>query len=127
MLTKMFAAMLLTGAVWVAGDAAYERLGCCHSQSECGELRPTCGSTSQVRRDCCSAAKNKASDCCSKRSDCCSAGANAKGRPCCDAAYTYCTQTGDVYEGCCCEVVNGRFLCLITGIVSDECCCIPLK
>ena len=35
--------------------------------------------------------------------------------------------TGEVYEGCCCEVVNGGFRCLITGIVSDECCCIPLE
>lgn len=121
MLTKMLAAIVMTGALWVAGDAAYQKFGCCFEGSDC---------CNPARECCVLAAKQPASDCCSTGSSCCSAvksNSNVETTRCCDSAYTYCMQTGEIYDGCCCEIVDGQFRCLITGVVSDECCCIPIE
>jgi hypothetical protein len=41
--------------------------------------------------------------------------------PCCCSA-----KSAPVIADCCCKVVDGKWVCQITGAVSDECCCIPL-
>ena len=119
MFIKIFSAIALTGALWVGGDAAIKSVGCCYPGSFCCD----------PPRECCFEAGNvKTSGCCASKSTCCSAKSTttATAAACCNAAYVYCTLTGEVYEGCCCEIVNGQHHCLITGTVSDECCCIPL-
>jgi hypothetical protein len=128
MLTKLLSAVVLTGALWVAGDAAYQKFDCCTQGSDC--CNPP--------RECCVlATKQKASDCCSRGSDCCNpsrecclaakSSSKAQTTSCCQSTYVYCTLTDEIYEGCCCEIVNGRHRCLVTGTVSDVCCCIPLN
>jgi hypothetical protein len=118
----MLASVVLAGALWVAGDAAYKHFGCCDVGADCCSEPSAC---------CLVSAKQPTSDCCSTAkpvSECCAVKTSASApQPCCDAAFTYCTRTDTIYEGCCCEVVNGQYRCLITGIVSDECCCIPLN
>ena len=119
MLTKMLAAVVMAGALYVAGDAAYQKFGCCPTPAS-----GSCGSiTSTDESDCCASS----SSCCSAaKSSCCTT--TVKAAVCCDAEYTYCTRTGQVYEGCCCEVVGpGLYRCLITGEVSEECCCVPIQ
>jgi hypothetical protein len=70
---------------------------------------------------------NAKSSCCSEKTSCCSETTTAaKNGPCCDANIVYCLRTGELYHGCCCEIVNGRHRCTITGEVSDECCCVPI-
>ncbi len=101
MLTKVFAAFALVGALVVAFDA---------SVTSIGQSAPT-ERTAAVQKSCCA-----------EQSSCCVAH-----EPCCDAAYTYCTRTGQVYEGCCCEIVDGLYRCLVTGQISEECCCIPVE
>jgi hypothetical protein len=63
MLTKMMAAVVMTGALWVAGDAASKNLGCCFLGSLC------CSPT----EDCCYGVKNTSTetDCCSPGTVCC--------------------------------------------------------
>lgn len=131
MLTKIVTAVLLTGALVVAGDAAYQKIGCCFHGSECCDPASECclnSANPTSTGNCCSTQETPS--CCSSvsrsalaKKSCCS---EANPAPCCDAAFTYCTRTGLIYEGCCCEVVNGQYHCLITGIVSDECCCVPI-
>jgi hypothetical protein len=113
MLTKLMAAVVMTGALWVAGDSLYREFSTCGQQSGCS-------SRAQRTIDCCSTSTG----CCEvTRSSCCSKTAVGA---CCDSPLTFCTRTGEVYEGCCCEVVNGQYRCLITGETSDECCCVPI-
>ena len=112
MLTKMMAAIVMTGALWVAGDAAYQKF-------DFGAQPKSC-CLKKVTPDCCSTG----SSCCEvSRKSCCTSTANAR---CCDAAYVYCTLTGEIYQGCCCIIVDGRDFCLATNTFVDECCCIPL-
>src|SRR5687767_10847426 len=98
MLTKVLTAVLLSGALWVAGDAAYQKLGCCFPTSECCD----------PPRECCFDAENQSSSssCCSTKSSCCDAPSRSsltakksccsEANPvqCCDAAIVYCTRTG---------------------------------
>lgn len=127
MLTKMLTAMMMTGALWVAGDAAYQKLDCCFLGLDCCQPQRECcfRATSTKESNCCLSGSDRgkpAPACCAAlKSDCC-----ATKSSCCEATYVYCTRTEEVYEGCCCEIVNGQHRCLVTGIVSDECCCIPL-
>ncbi len=128
MMTKMLTAIVMTGALWVAGDAAIQQFGCSFR----------CPFSSQGTGGCCVlATKPKAGDCCSSGSDWCTpareccVGAKVSGSAasasCCTTAFSFCTRTGEVYEGCCCEIVNGQYRCLLTGAVSAECCCIPIE
>lgn len=64
MLTKLFAGLVMAGALWVAGDAAYSSVGCCYSGSECCPSECCAAETS----DCCSAGGD---DCCAPVSACC--------------------------------------------------------
>ena len=135
MLTKVLTTLMLTGALVVAGDATYQRVGCCFPGADCcpfssccfgvAQQKSNCCSTQSTRSDCCAAPSRSTaqSSCCAQEKNCCSATTTS---PCCDAAFVYCTRTGEIYLGCCCEIVNGQYRCLITGAVSDECCCIPL-
>lgn len=116
MITKLMAAIVMTGALWVAGDSVYRNIEFCPFSGGCCSSRvretPDCGSTG--------------SDCCSiSRKSCCSQEQLVQTR-CCDAPYVYCTLTGEIYEGCCCIIVDGRDFCVATGTFVDECCCIPL-
>jgi hypothetical protein len=83
MLTKMMAALVMTGALWVAGDAAYQSFGCCHAGSEC------CYPVSEC---CFSAASQQTDDCCASGSDCC-----APVSECCVAA----KGTAPAAKACC--------------------------
>ena len=69
MLTKLCAAVVMAGALWVSGDAAYQSLGCCNAGSECCDPVSECcvSATSQKTSDCCSSG----SDCCAPVSECC--------------------------------------------------------
>jgi hypothetical protein len=69
MLTKMCAAVVMAGALWVGGDAAYTSFGCCFPGSECCNPASECcvGVTSEKTSDCCSSG----SDCCTPVSECC--------------------------------------------------------
>jgi hypothetical protein len=113
------------GALLVAGDAAYKQFGCCTSR--CNYSPPPCCATQPTpSSDCCS---TKQPECCEAPSACCllTAKSAAKISECCNATYTYCTRTETINVGCCCEVVDGRFRCLLTGEISDECCCVPIE
>jgi hypothetical protein len=129
MFTKIAASVLLVGSLWVGGDAAYKHFGCCQEGLESSSAPSACClvNAKAPKADCCSTG----SECCQPVSECCLAVkakvSTAAPQPCCDAEFTFCTRTGVIYEGCCCEVVNGQYRCLITGDVSDECCCIPLN
>src|SRR5947209_5262738 len=103
MLIKMLAAVALSGALWMAGDAAYQNFGCCSGSSECCYPPRECcfGATTPTAHNCCTEAK---ANCCAQ-----------EGTSCCDASIVYCTRTDEFYEGCCCEIVDGRHLCLVTG------------
>lgn len=35
----------------------------------------------------------------------------------------YCPMVDTTFESCCCKVVDGKFVCQVTGAVSDTCCC----
>src|SRR5262249_48705482 len=89
MLTKALVAIAMTGALWVAGGAAYQNFDCCSPGSDCcnppheccvlatkAKTGDCCGSGSDCcfpPRECCVlATKAKASDCCAGGSDCCS-------------------------------------------------------
>lgn len=123
MLTKAFTAVVLAGALWVAGDAAYQRLDCCRPGANCcSPARECCELTSSSSSNCCSTA-SRASLLAGKH-DCCSSATTA---PCCNATINYCTRIDQIVSGCCCEFVDGQYRCLITGEVSSECCCIPLE
>jgi hypothetical protein len=116
MLTKLMAAAVMIGALWVAGDSLYREFGSCDGTSGCA---------SRVRQapDCCSSTSG---GCCEvTRSMCCSQSA-ASTSNCCDSVYTYCTRTGEVNLGSCCEVVDGRYRCRTSGEMLDECCCVPI-
>jgi hypothetical protein len=125
MLTKAITAIILSGALWVAGDAAYRQFGCCHLNDTCPLSGGCCHETpTQPSGDCCSQGASRAD----LLKSCCENGATAaKADACCDAAISFCTRTGEFYQGCCCEVVNGQYRCLLTGEISDECCCIPVE
>jgi hypothetical protein len=126
MLTKVLAPVLLVGALWVGGDAAYKHFGCCQSDIESSGAPSACClvKTKAPKSDCCSTG----SECCQPISECCLAVKTntTAAQPCCNAAYSYCLRTDTIVEGCCCEIVNGQYRCLLTGEVSDECCCIPI-
>ncbi len=126
MITKILAAVMLTGTLWVAGDAAVRNFSCCYSGAECCNPPSECCLLAKTTTKSCCATKAAKSvkSCCASNSTLVSANAAA---PCCDSAFTLCLRTGDVVEGCCCEVVDGRFLCLLTGELLDECCCIPIE
>ena len=66
MVTKLLTALVMSGALWVAGDAAYQRFDCC--------------STSV--KSCHSAPATKSDDCCDVPSNCCSAKKTPK-KSCC--------------------------------------------
>ena len=130
MLTKTLIAVVMSGALWVAGDAAYQQFGCCRQRSECNTPSPCCTSTPAKSEECC---PGGGSDCCAPPSACCLLTAKARANAaqqtgaCCEATFVYCTRTDSIYVGCCCEVVNGEHRCLITGETSKECCCIPIE
>ena len=105
MFIKVFSVIALAGALLVTGDATIKGYLASSSYSKCVV------SSLPVQQSCCA----KQAPCCQQE------------KPCCATAYSYCTRTGEVYEGCCCEIVDGLYRCLITGEVSDECCCIPLE
>lgn len=42
------------------------------------------------------------------------------------AGLLYCPLADVVLSECCCKVIDGKWVCQITGTVSDTCCCIPL-
>jgi hypothetical protein len=51
-------------------------------------------------------------------------------RSCCSgvgsAPLLYCPLSDTVNAACCCDRVNGKWVCRHTGAVLDECCCIPI-
>ena len=49
---------------------------------------------------------------------CCSAQANGP--------LLYCPLSDTINTHCCCDYVDGKWVCRYTGAVLDECCCIPL-
>lgn len=65
MLTKMVTALVMSGALWVAGDAAYQNVECCFPGSSC----------CQPPRECCYSATSSDSGstpaCCKTGEDCC--------------------------------------------------------
>lgn len=69
MLTKLFSAVVLTGSLWVAGDAATRQLGCCYPGADCCNppqeccFSGACPTTAQTQA--------KADDCCAPGSACC--------------------------------------------------------
>ncbi len=130
MLTKMLVAVVMTGALWVAGDAAYQRLGNC--STKCGTLPRECcySASTDDTDDCCSTG----SECCVPSRECCLTAAKktstccaGEGQACCDALFVYCTISGEVSVGCCCEVVDGERRCLVTGTAATPGCCIPIE
>ena len=69
MLTKAIYAIVLTGALYVSGDAAFQSLSCCDTGSSCCVVPLECcsGATQKATSDCCSTG----SDCCAPLEDCC--------------------------------------------------------
>jgi hypothetical protein len=65
MLTKALAVIVMTGALWVTGDAAYRKfgcpmqyLGCCHG------ARESCSSETKQNNNEGSSSENKTPECC---------------------------------------------------------------
>jgi hypothetical protein len=110
MLTKMMAVVMMSGALWVAGDSLYREFGCCAKSRQCELISPT--------SDCCS---EGSSDCCLVSRSACCAVAHA---PAWQAMYVYCDQTEQVHF---CEVTDGEYRCLTTGEILPSCCCTPLE
>jgi len=68
MLTKSMIAIVLAGALWVAGDAAYKQIGCCNHRSGCNAPPPCCTlPQSTGTGDCC----QPQSECCNPDHQCC--------------------------------------------------------
>ena len=110
MFTKLMAAVVMTGALWVAGDSLYREFGTCSHGCRAQRTPENCSTGSS----CCEVT----------RSSCCAQAATSQ---CGNSHFSYCTRTDQIVEGNCCEAVDGRFRCLITGEVSDECCCVPVR
>ena len=113
MLTKAMAAVVLMGALWVAGDSLYREFGSCHRSSGCAARVQT------------------PPDCCSTGGSCCEVTRNsilatAAVNPGCNSVLAYCTRTDQIVEGCCSEVIDGQFRCRLTGEIRDVCCCVPI-
>ena len=79
MLTKILTAIVMSGALWVAGDAAHQRFDCCPFSGVCCNPPSECCSTVTAVKtgDCCSTGD----DCCTPPSDCCSSATSAKKAP----------------------------------------------
>ena len=84
------------------------------------------------------------SSCCplqrAARSVCCSTPSTESTAPscctesCCTPAATvapgtifYCPLTEEFYDECCCTLVNGQYVCNVTGTISENCCCYPIS
>ena len=69
MLTKVLTAIVLTGALWVAGDAAYQKFGCpLQALGLCPLQRGCCSSETPAKTDgCCPSS----SECCKQAPECC--------------------------------------------------------
>jgi hypothetical protein len=103
MLTKSIAVIAMIGALWVAHDSLHREFGC-HSH-RCPQI-------------------SASSECCSTGVDCCGVSRSA----CCAQAsreplFVYCASTQEVHFV---ERVDGKFRCMATGALLDECCCTPV-
>jgi hypothetical protein len=73
MLMKTMIAVVMSGALWVAGDAAYKQFGCCNQRSACN-APPSCCTITRTP---------STGDCCAPESDCCE-----PARECCEKTTT---------------------------------------
>ncbi len=117
MFTKLLAGGVLTLVMGVAIVHLYNPSGFCFNCSHSEKSPSACCSTPT--------AEPTSSSCCTE--SCCT-------ESCCTVAPTvapgtifYCPATDEFYDECCCTIVNGQYVCNITGNVSAECCCYPIS